>query len=142
PKNLTDTEQMLGRLFESGYQIVGADAGANADVIIVNTCGFLDAARTEAEETIAHYSKNKLKGRHQKLIVAGCMPSKLGGNLLEHWPQVDGVLGVNNFNEIVEVVNNKKRVQRITSPEESVNKPLSRMLSTPRYRAYLKISEG
>jgi ribosomal protein S12 methylthiotransferase len=142
PKNLTDTEQMLGRLFESGYEIVGADAGANADVVIINTCGFLDAARSEAEETIAHYSQNKLNGQHKKIIVAGCMPTKLGGNLLDHWPQVDGVLGVNNFQEIVEVLASKKRIQRITSPEESVNKPLSRMLSTPRYRAYLKISEG
>ena len=145
PKNLTDTEQMLGKLFQSGYQLVGSDD--DAEVLIVNTCAFLEESRSEAAETIRHYEARKKMGKHKKLIVTGCLPSKDQEKVLANFPLVDGILGTNNVADIVKLVESKEdRPAYLDSnwPETGLGShdPLARMLTTPRHRAYLKISEG
>lgn len=145
PKNLVDTEQMLGRLDEDGYQMV--DSVDGADFVVVNTCGFIDSAREESLGAIDEMLELKREGKIQNVVVTGCLAERQQGKLLEARPEIDAMVGVFGRNEIVSVVD---RLQSGVQEQQQLFRPASiRPLSdavrrpvTPRHFAYLKISEG
>jgi len=145
PKNLVDTEQMLGRLDEDGYNMVGSVD--DADFVVVNTCGFIDSAREESLGAIDEMLALKRQGKIRNVIVTGCLAERQQGKLLEARPEIDAMIGVFGRNEIVSVID---RLQSGIEEQQKVFrpapiKPLSdavRSAVTPRHFAYLKISEG
>ncbi len=145
PKNLVDTEQMLGRLDEDGYAMV--DSVDSADFVVVNTCGFIDSAREESLGAIDEMLALKKAGKIRNVVVTGCLAERQQGKLLEARPEIDAMIGVFGRNEIVSVID---RLQSGIQEQERVFrpapiKPLSdavRRAVTPRHFAYLKISEG
>lgn len=144
-KNQVDSELMLGKLNERGFETV-VDA-AEADVIIVNTCAFIEPAREEAINTIlemAEYKKENCKA----LIVAGCLAQRYAGDIRAELPEVDAVVGINSVAEIADVVERVLR-RRDAEPVAELSEEYSaeymngpRVLSTPEGSAYLKIAEG
>ena len=145
PKNLVDTEQMLGRLDEDGYQMV--DSVDSADFVVVNTCGFIDSAREESLGAIDEMLALKKQGKIRNVVVTGCLAERQQGKLLEDRPEIDAMVGVFGRNEIVSVMDRLRsgveEQQKVFRP--AAIKPLSdaiRTAVTPRHFAYLKISEG
>ena len=145
PKNLVDTEQMLGRLDEDGYQFV--DSVESADFVVVNTCGFIDSAREESLGAIDEMLDLKRQGKIRNVVVTGCLAERQQGKLLESRPEIDAMVGVFGRNEIVSVIeglhSGVEEQQRVFRP--AAIRPLSdavRRAVTPRHFAYLKISEG
>ena len=142
PKNRVDTENMLGILGDDGYKIV-ADP-ADADVIIVNTCGFIDAAKEESIETVLEMAAFK-KERCKLLIMAGCLAERYHDDILSELPEVDAVLGTGDYHKIAEVI---CRAQAGEKPvlaghiNDAIPEGLPRMLSTGNASAYLKIADG
>jgi len=145
PKNLVDTEQMLGRLDEDGYQMVHSVEGA--DFVVVNTCGFIDSAREESLGAIDEMLALKRAGKIRSVVVTGCLAERQQGKLLEARPEIDAMVGVFGRNEIVSVID---RLQSGVEEQQKLFRPAAiRPLSdavrspvTPRHFAYLKISEG
>ncbi len=145
PKNLVDSEKMLGTLALDGYTLVPEPAGA--DFVIVNTCGFIESARAESRSVIDEMIALKQAGQTGGLIVAGCLPERVGGSLLEERPEIDHVVGVFGRAEIHRVADHlvgRAREQRevfrpapITAQDDR-----ARLRITPPHFAYLKISEG
>lgn len=142
PKNLTDSETMLGLLAENGYEIT-ADV-SEAEVIIVNTCGFIDAAKQESIDTVlemAEYKKDKLK----KLIVCGCLAERYHEDIISELPEVDAVCGTGDYHRIVEVIEDSIKGETPClwgHQNEPLRERLPRMIATPPYTAYLKIADG
>ncbi len=145
PKNLVDTEQMLGRLDTEGYQMVGSAEGA--DFVVVNTCGFIDSARAESLGAIDEMLELKRQGKIRGVVVTGCLAERQRESLLEARPEIDALVGVFGRNEIVGIVerlHSGLNEQRMLFRPAAV-RPLSdavRSAVTPRHFAYLKISEG
>ncbi|MCH1439556.1 MAG: 30S ribosomal protein S12 methylthiotransferase RimO, partial [Rubripirellula sp.] len=145
PKNLVDTEQMLGRLDEDGYQMT--DTVDDADFVVVNTCGFIDSAREESLGAIDEMLALKRQGKIRNVVVTGCLAERQQGKLLEARPDIDAMVGVFGRNEIVSVID---RLQSGVEEQQKLFRPAAiRPLSdavrspvTPRHFAYLKISEG
>ena len=145
PKNLVDTEQMLGRLDEDGYQLV--DSVDTADFVVVNTCGFIDSAREESLGAIDEMLALKRQGKIRNVVVTGCLAERQQGKLLESRPEIDAMVGVFGRNEIVSVM---ERLRSGVEEQQQVFRPAAirplsdavRRAITPRHFAYLKISEG
>lgn len=145
PKNLVDTEQMLGRLDQDGYQMI--DSVDEADFVVVNTCGFIDSAREESLGAIDEMLALKKQGKIRSVVVTGCLAERQQGKLLEARPEIDAMVGVFGRNEIVSVID---RLQSGIEEQQKVFRPASvrplsdavRSAVTPRHFAYLKISEG
>ena len=144
-KNRVDSEIMLTYLSEAGYKFT-SDA-SNADIIIVNTCGFIETARNESMEAIGEmveYRKNP-KYRCKRLIVTGCMPQRWSSNILNEFPEIDIILGIDSYPEIVNILKasfeNNKKVVKVGSTK---NLPFikNRVVTTPMHYAYLKIADG
>ncbi len=145
PKNLVDTEQMLGRLDQDGYQMVGSVD--SADVVVINTCGFIDSAREESFGAIDEMLALKKQGKIRNVVVTGCLAERQQGKLLDDRPEIDAMVGVFGRNEIVSVMDRLRsgvqEQQQLFRP--AAIRPLSdaiRSSVTPRHFAYLKISEG
>lgn len=142
-KNRVDSEVMLGHLVEGGLTPV-ADA-ESADVLIVNTCGFIGDARQESIEAIAEMAQVKLDGTGKKLIVAGCLSQVSAPELAKEWPEVDAFLGTGDVDRILATVKQAGRHRRPTQPfpdpDFSLTSASPRVLSLS-YSAYVKISEG
>lgn len=140
-KNLIDSEQMLGLLTEAGYEVMENEE--DADILIVNTCTFIEAAKMESIECILELAKYKKAGRCKHLIVTGCMAQRYKEQVLREIPEVDAVVGTNDYDKIVEVIDRLEEEERI---ELCSSTPLlcegARVRSTPAYTAYLKIAEG
>ena len=139
-KNLVDSEVMAGYLKKGGMALT--DNPESADVIIVNTCGFIEDAKVEAIDTIFEMAEYKNKNC-KALLVSGCLTQRYPDAIYE-MPEVDGVLGTYAYENIVEEVNNalnKKKPKNISGTAEYLDKPVQRELST-KYYAYLKIAEG
>ena len=141
-KNQTDAETMLGILAEDGFTIT-ADS-ADADIIIVNTCGFIESAKRESIDAILEMAEYK-NGKCKLLIATGCLAERYSGEILKELPEVDAVVGTGDYDKIAEViraaVNGEKPV--ISGHiNRSVPERLPRILSTPPYTAYLKIADG
>ena len=148
PKNQLDTEVMLHEVLAAGYEITPEDI--DADVIIVNTCAFIESAKQEAIDNILDVAWLK-KNRHLRaIIVTGCLAERYGEEILKELPEVDAVLGVGSIHNIVEAIEavtvkkKKGSSQKYYSHEDKDTVRLGgdRVLTTPDYTAYLKIAEG
>lgn len=141
-KNLTDTEVMLAKLVAAGYEITPEDI--EADVIIVNTCAFIESAKQEAIDNILDVAWLK-KHRHLKaIIVTGCLAERYRTQIFDEIPEVDAVLGVGSLDHIAEAVDAVLKKEKYSSFDDKNTSPLGgeRIVTTPEYTAYLKIAEG
>lgn len=142
PKNQVDGELMLEKLNKAGFQIVGAIE--DADIMIINTCGFIEDAKREAIETILEVAEYKTAGLISSVIVTGCLAERYQEEILKEIPEVDSVIGIGADGDIVKICQ-KAAVGISTSffPDKKLL-PLEgdRMLSTPPHWAYLKLSDG
>lgn len=147
PKNLVDSENMLGFINASKYEITPHPE--DADVIIINTCAFIESAKEESITTIlqmAQYKQEKCK----TIIVAGCMVERYAESLLEEIPEIDAVVGVNDWQKIIEVIEQldlavEKQAQIVCTNSEQLalySSAMPRLLTTPKHFAYVKIAEG
>jgi ribosomal protein S12 methylthiotransferase len=145
PKNRVDTEVMLGVSDQSGYELV-SDASA-ADVIVVNTCGFIESAKQESIDTIFELAEWKTNGRCEKLVVAGCLSQRYPEELAREMPEVDHFLGSSDMLKLNSVLHSDAAhpVERVLvgNPADYVYKQADpRRLAGPRHSAYVKIAEG
>ena len=167
PKNLVDSEVMLGLAQQAGHQLT-RDA-SEADVLVVNTCAFIDKAKRESIDAILEMAELKREGRCRTLVVAGCMAERYRAELLEQIPEIDAVIGTGEVPEIVNVLGarnvgsgsrvipllraNGEQVDMNARGPEAIAPPpglptyiydadTPRLLATPRHYAYLKIAEG
>ena len=144
-KNLVDSEKMLGQLAEAGCILT--DDESQADVIVVNTCGFLQAARQEALEVISEVVAQKQAGCCKRVVVAGCLVQRDGEELLKTIDGIDALVGVHNRDSVVDAVLERKTEHSAPSLYLSDYHPhvfldTARLRLTPRHYAYLRISEG
>jgi ribosomal protein S12 methylthiotransferase len=140
-KNLVDSEVILGLLSKAGYSIVPQPL--DAEIIIVNTCSFIQDATREAIETILQLAHYKKKGRCRLLIVSGCLPQRYGRSLEEEFPEVDLFVGTGDFQNLPEILSKKQKPRSFLSkPTFLYDEKTPRILSTPSFYAYLKIAEG
>lgn len=142
-KNLMDAEIMTGILKEKGYEFV--EEFDEADIIIVNTCGFIRDAKQESIDTIVELSQLKEFGKLKYLIVTGCLAQRYADELLEEIPEIDAIVGTGNFmniSEIIDRLESEKNVTEIGNIEFAFDETLPRYVSTPEHMAYLKIGEG
>ncbi|HIW56870.1 MAG TPA: 30S ribosomal protein S12 methylthiotransferase RimO [Firmicutes bacterium] len=147
-KNLIDSEQMRGLLKEAGYELWENEE--DADVIIVNTCAFIEAAQTESIECILELAGYKKHGKAKALIVTGCLAQRYKEQVVREIPEVDAVVGVNEYDKIIDVIKsldeggerpeNVKKINCSDLPMECGELPRER--TTPEYTAFLKIAEG
>src|SRR5215208_2772828 len=105
PKNLVDSEVMMGQLKESGYEIT-TDA-SEADTLVVNTCGFIESAKQESVEAILEAARLKIEGKAQRLVVAGCLVERYRDELRAEMPEVDAFIGTSQINDILVVCDEK-----------------------------------
>ena len=141
-KNQVNTEQMICLLSEAGYAI--SPEADEVDVAVVNTCGFIDSAKSEAIANILMLAERKQLGRVGKILVTGCLSERYRDEILEELPEVDGVLGTGSYYDIVPAV---EEVLAGGRPEKfgDIDAPIpevGRVLTTPRHYAFLKIAEG
>jgi ribosomal protein S12 methylthiotransferase len=151
PKNLVDSEVMLGTLSREGYSITPKKE--DADVIVVNTCGFIDTAKKESIDTILEMAELKANGNCKKLVVAGCLAERYRGEIQKEIPEIDFVFGPDELGRVLEAVrleNDGNAGDAAPLPNVSIDAlytstevpTIPRILTTPSYTAYLKISEG
>ena len=141
-KNLVNSEQMLCLLSDAEYELVSDPDGA--DAVIINTCGFIDAAKSEAIDNILEMAALKAEGRLKKIIVAGCLSERYRAEIREELPEVDALVGVGSYAEIAEVVRNTledRQDDRFGDRNAPVDE-VGRYLTTGPGWAYLKIAEG
>ena len=142
-KNLVDSELMLGLLREHRYEYT--DDPADAEVLVVNSCGFIESAKTESIETLLRLAEYKKTGRCRVLILAGCLGQRYGGDLMAELPEVDAIVGTGSWNRLPEAILAAFDGKRSNFTEGSAILPtveMPRILSTPAHWAYVKIAEG
>ena len=143
PKNLVDSEVMLGLIREKQLEITNDPA--EADLIIVNTCGFIESAKEESINTVLQMAEYKQNGSCKYLVMTGCLGQRYADELFESMPEVDAIVGTDSFTDIGWVndqVMAGKRLKHLQKLESKNVAMPSRMLTTPGYMAYLKIAEG
>ncbi len=143
PKNQVDAEIMLKKLTDAGYILV--QEADKADIVIVNTCGFIEDAKKESIDAILEMADFKEDGLLQKILVTGCLAQRYKDEIIEEIPEIDGVIGIGANDNIVEVCDGLfDSDERYTSFPDKEKLPLDggRVLTTPEYTAYLKIAEG
>ena len=150
PKNQLDTEVMLHEVLSAGYEITPEET--EADVVIINTCGFIESAKREAIDNILDIAWLKKHNNLTAIIVTGCLAERYRDSIFEEFPEVDAILGVGSIHHIVEAIEavtsspKKKGKNRVRfssyDPKETVRLGGDRVLTTPEYTAYLKIAEG
>ncbi len=141
PKNRVDTEIMLHKLTDAGYEITPEDI--EADIIIINTCAFIESAKQESIDAVldaAWLKQRKLKA----IIVAGCMAERYREQVFDEMPEVDAIIGVASINEIVDAVQSVEKGERFAAFADTQTLKLGgeRIITTPEYMAYIKIAEG
>lgn len=141
-KNLVDAEEMLGILSEYGYEI--ADSEEDADIMIVNTCAFIDSAKQESIDCILQHASYKASDKNPILVVTGCMAQRYSDELQKELPEVDIVIGTNDYHKIGEILKNYKAPSKemYCGAEFEDYDSKHRVVTTPPYMAYLKIAEG
>ena len=140
-KNRVDSEQMLGSLAAHGYQIV--DDPSRAEVIIVNTCGFIQSAKEEAIATLFEMAEYKQTGVCRLLVATGCFAQRYPEAIREEMPEVDAILGVNEYEKIDEAIREAFAGQRpVYTDDDGTFFEYGRVLTTPQYSAYIRIGEG
>ena len=140
PKNLVDSEKILAQLAQGGC-VVGAPM-EEADVVVVNTCGFISPAAAESMDVIAEAVACKEGGRVRRVVVAGCLVNRDGARLFELAPGIDAVVGVNDRDEILSAVMGTGRVSRVSACSGQAGSDAGRFRLTPPHTAYLRIAEG
>lgn len=141
PKNLVDTEVMMGLLVRGGYQIT--PRAEEAEILVVNTCSFIDPAKKESIEAILEMAEHKKSGSARKLIVTGCLVERYRDQIQKEIPEVDAVIGINEVERIVEVCRDSAPTVQLPVLEPYLYHELTpRLLATPRHYAYVKINEG
>ena len=142
-KNLTDTESMMGILKEDGF-LITADAD-DADIIIVNTCAFIDSAKEESINTIIDTAKYK-NGKCELLVVTGCLAQRYKSEIESELAEVDIILGTNDYPSIAEAIKkyyaSGEKQHTVSAANNHVSTDMPRVQSTPFYTAYLKIADG
>ncbi len=141
-KNQVNTEQMIYLLQQAGHEVLPDVDGA--DVAIVNTCGFIDSAKSEAIDNILALGQLKAEGRIRKILVAGCLSQRYQEQILEEMPEVDGILGCGSYFSVVPAVEQVLKEQKTVYLEDiDASIPeVPRTLTTPEHYAFLKIAEG
>ena len=142
PKNTVDSERVLGDLVSSGFKLTQDDK--DAEVIIVNTCGFIESAKKESVDTILEMARHKTEGKCKQLIVTGCLAERYGQELLDEIPEIDHMLGVGQYPQLKNIIEEVDPLSRnhVATPAEYYESYTDRLLTTAFYTAYLKISEG
>ena len=142
PKNRCDTEIMLHHLLAAGYEVTPEET--EADIIVINTCAFIESAKKEAIDNIIDIGWLKKHHTLRGIIVTGCLSERYRESIFEELPEVDAILGVGSIHNIVDAVKAIEKKEKYTSfePKESVALGGDRVLTTPEYTAYLKIAEG
>ena len=138
-KNLVDTEVMMGMLGRRGYEMTPHPV--EADVIVVNTCGFIDKAKKESIDTILEMAEFKNTGNCSRLVVTGCLVERYRADLQREIPEVDAVLGTTQLESIIDVCEDRPS-PKVENPYYLYDENSPRLLTTPPYTAYLKIAEG
>ena len=142
PKNQIDAELMLGSLADAGYELI--EDAALADVAIVNTCGFIESAKSEAIEEILELAALKNEGRIKALIVTGCMAERYRDAILDEMPEVDAVVGIGSNHKIADIVENVTQSKRFSSygEKEDLHMCGRRIRTTLPFYSYLRIADG
>ena len=140
PKNRVDSEVMLASLLGDGYRLVSEPEGA--EVILINSCAFIGAAKQESIDAILEHARFKETGACKTLVVAGCLTQRYADVLQEEMPEVDHFVGTGAYPRIAEIIKSERGRAIIPDPEYIHNAQTPRMNSMPRFTAYLKISEG
>ena len=140
PKNLVDSEVMMGILSRDGYELTSrAD---DAEIIVVNTCSFIESAQKESVDTILEMAEHKKFGAAKKLIVAGCLVERYRDQILEQVPEVDAVVGTGEIERILEAVEGELKILPAEPPSFLYHDLTPRIITTPKHQAYIKIAEG
>lgn len=140
-KNLVNSEQMAHRLWDAGFRVeIVPDADDASGIAVVNTCGFIDSAKEEAIDQLLRLGAMKADGRISKIVCAGCLPERYKNEIAGELPEIDALVGVGGFGDIVSAVVGESNA--IFPPPEHNDDNLPRILSTPPSWAYLKIADG
>ena len=149
PKNIVDSERMLAEIAKAGFLITTEPGPSNvwrADVVVVNTCGFIAPAKAEALKAIKHAVECKRSGTVKKVIVAGCLSQRLGAELFKEVKGIDAVVGLGQRDAIADIIKktivSTEQAVFLRQPQSEINSDRARLLITPRHWAYLRISEG
>jgi ribosomal protein S12 methylthiotransferase len=143
PKNMVDSERMLAEIVQAGL-VISAEPN-DADVVVINTCGFIEPARLEAIEAIKQAVRAKKNGRVKKVIVAGCLSQRLGKKLFDEVDGIDCIVGLNSRDDIAKIIERTAAGDRRGAYFGScgeIKDDRSRLLIGPKHRAFLRISEG
>lgn len=141
-KNQVDCERMMYRVQEAGFEVEPDVAGC--DVVVINTCGFIDSAKAEAINHILQTAQLKEQGLVGKILVTGCLSQRYQEEILQQMPEVDGILGTGSYDRIVPAIEQLLENQ-VVEDFASIDAPeveTGRILTTPEHYAYLKIAEG
>ena len=141
-KNQVDCERMMYRVQEAGHTVCAGIVGC--DVVVINTCGFIDSAKSEAIDFILQTAALKAEGQVGKILVTGCLSQRYQQQILEQLPEVDGILGTGSYHKVVESID-ALLAEEPVSDFASIDEPeleTGRILTTPEHYAYLKIAEG
>jgi ribosomal protein S12 methylthiotransferase len=140
PKNLVDSEVMMGILARQGYELT--PRAEEAEILVVNTCSFIEPAQKESVDAILEMAEHKKFGSAKKLIVAGCLVERFREQILEQVPEVDAVVGTGEVERILEAVEGDLRALPAAPPAFLYHELTPRIVTTPRHAAYIKIAEG
>jgi len=140
PKNLVDSEVMMGILSREGYELT--PRADEAEILVVNTCSFIEPAQKESVDAILEMAEHKKFGSAKKLIVAGCLVERYRNEILEQVPEVDAVVGTGEVERILEAVEGDLKVLPAQPPSFLYHDLTPRIITTPRHQAYIKIAEG
>ncbi len=142
-KNLVDSEIMSGLVHQRGFKLV--EKPEDATVVIVNTCGFIDAAKEESVNTILNLAELKETSRLKALIVSGCLTQRYKKELMDEMPEIDGIVGTGDFHRINDIIDEALRGAKpvyVGNPVFNYEEAMPRILSTARHTAFVKIAEG
>lgn len=143
-KNRVDAEEMLTDLNKNGFELIFDEK--QADIIVVNTCCFIDSAKEESIEAILTMADNKINGDCKYLIVTGCLAQRYKNEIIDEIPEVDAVVGTTSFDSLTKIIKELSRDNEkkclIQSNNRDFARPIDRILTTPYHYAYLKIAEG
>jgi len=140
PKNLVDSEVMMGILIRQGYELT--PRAEEAEILVVNTCSFIEPAQKESVDAILEMAEHKKFGAAKRLIVAGCLVERYREQILEQVPEVDAVVGTGEVERILEAVQGELRLLPAKAPSFLYHDLTPRIVTTPRHQAYIKIAEG
>ena len=141
-KNRVDTEEMLSLLSQEGYELT--EKAEDAEVLVVNTCGFITSAKEESIDAIFEMAQYKQSGKCRALVVTGCLAQRYGEDLMREIPQIDVLSGVTQYDTLAEAIGIalEKGERRMNTERKTAFLHCGRVLTTPKYSAYVRIGEG